>query len=39
MFFFRSERVYPAIELFERASRSWREASRYDQYFQPELLD
>ena len=35
MFFFRSERVYPAIELFEKPIRldSWREASRYDQDF------
>ena len=35
MFFLRSERVYPAIELFEKPIRldSWHKASRYGQDF------
>ena len=35
MFFLRSERVYPAIELVEKPIRldSWHKASRYDQDF------
>ena len=41
MFFFRSERVYPAMKLFERSIclESWRKASRHDQDFQPQPCD